>query len=539
MKKQAWSLNVNNLKIEPLFFLLVTVLNLFPVAFSAFFPTMDGAAHLYNSNLINDLLFNPTSTLHRFFLFTPELLPNWTGHTILCFFNFFFPAFVAEKVLVLFYLIGLPYAFRNLLKVIYPENIVLSYFIFPFTYSFFFFLGFYNFSIALVFFFAGLAYWIKWEPSGLSLSGKILLFFILLFTYFSHIFVFALLIVFVLFHILFTTYYNDLESTNHISSFFKKIITFFSVSILPILLMCIYFIRRPFTENHQFLSPQELIQNIVDLRPIIALNYEIEGYFAKIILYVLVALSAFLFIKRAVDILKQYRKDQKLTLRSLIQMSDYWFFLMLILLVLYFKLPDSDGAAGYVSTRIALMLFLVLILWIAAQKISKWLIYLAIPIVLYCNFKLNEYYQGEVKTLNAIAQDCSLMSEYIEPNSIVLPVMNYNNHWLAPHFSNYLGIDKPMVILDNYEASTGYFPLKWNDEQILNITLGDLSLKETPCISTRFNEANQQRMVDYVFVLGKLDSTEDICLQKINQAILSNYALVNRNPHAELYKRKI
>ena len=55
-------------KVERWFFLAMTLLNLMPIFVGKFFPTMDGAAHLYNSNLINHLLFE--SRLNDFFIFS-------------------------------------------------------------------------------------------------------------------------------------------------------------------------------------------------------------------------------------------------------------------------------------------------------------------------------------------------------------------------------------------------------------------------------------------------------------------------------------
>ena len=89
-------------KHERWFFLAVTILNLFPIFISKFFPTLDGPSHLYNSNLIVNLLFN-SEGLSSFFALNPELVPNWSGHFILAAFNSIMPAFVAEKILLLVY----------------------------------------------------------------------------------------------------------------------------------------------------------------------------------------------------------------------------------------------------------------------------------------------------------------------------------------------------------------------------------------------------------------------------------------------------
>jgi len=205
--------NIQLNKTEKYIFLLVTVLNLIPVLQDKFFPTMDGAAHLYNSNIINELIFENNNLFELYFSFNEILVPNWIGHFLLSFFNFFFPAFIAEKILLLFYLIGLPYAFRKLIKTISSQNIGLSYFIFPFSYSFLFTLGFYNFSIAIILMLITLNYWIK-NYNQQILNKKILILALLLtLTFFSHVFIFSLLMFFIGLHILFNLLYQSLSGS--------------------------------------------------------------------------------------------------------------------------------------------------------------------------------------------------------------------------------------------------------------------------------------------------------------------------------------
>ena len=109
-------------KIEKYIFFLILLLNLLPVLSYKFFPTMDGAAHLYNSNLINEMVLG-NKELHQYYIFNSMPVPNWIGHIILSFFNLFLPAHIAERILLISFLIGLPLAFRSLLKTISIENI--------------------------------------------------------------------------------------------------------------------------------------------------------------------------------------------------------------------------------------------------------------------------------------------------------------------------------------------------------------------------------------------------------------------------------
>src|SRR6187549_2575351 len=147
MEINKWSV------VEKYFFFSLSIINLIPVLFYKFFPTLDGPAHLYNATIINQLLAG-NEYLEKFFRFNPEPVPNWTGHFLLSCFNLLLPAFIAEKLLLVLYLLGLPFSFRSLIKTIASGNVFISYYIFPFTYSFLFFLGFYNFCVGLVFLFS-------------------------------------------------------------------------------------------------------------------------------------------------------------------------------------------------------------------------------------------------------------------------------------------------------------------------------------------------------------------------------------------------
>jgi len=523
--------------IEKYFFLLITGLNLIPILSGKFFPTIDGPAHLYNAQLINSLLFENNTLLGNFFSLNHEPVPNWIGHFILSFFNLFLPAFVAEKVLLLFYMIGLPLSFRALIKTISPNNYVFSYFIFPFTYSFVFFLGFYNFSIALVFMLITLNFWIKHEDA-FSLTKNILkLFLLIILTYFSHIFVFGILI---LIMGLYTSMKGIIKIIDNstlkkqvlVDSFRKLRLLLFS-SFIPLVLFFFYFYSRPNSGNNIFLTHYELIDWLKNIRPIIALNVIIEEVYTKKIFYIISSISIIALYNRISEI----KLNPKLSFKNLIKVSDIWLFTSITILFLYFKLPVSDGSAGYVTERLGLLFFIFLIIWLSKQYLRKWFSLIMVAAVLYCHFKLNIYYSSVTKDLNKVAIECNNVSKYILPNSIVLP-LNYSDNWLYGHFSNYLGIDKPLIILENYECGTGYFPLKWNEKSIPNTLFGNVSLNEFPCLQWKSNTQNLPVKMDYIFVLGNIDLKIDSCNQKIKQNLFKNYTLTYYSENCKLYKSR-
>lgn len=530
--------------IEKYFFLFVTGLNLIPILSGKFFPTVDGAAHLYNSQLINSLLFDTDSLLSAFFNFNQEPVPNWTGHVILSFFNLFFPAFIAEKVLLLFYMIGLPLSFRALIKTISAHNTLFSYLIFPFTYSFFLFSGFYNFSIGLVFILITLNYWIKQEENLSSLKRILQLFLLLSLAYFSHIFAFGIILLLIALNISIKAAIQIIENSNQTKEIllvsFKKSGALLLSSFIPLLLFSFYFYSRPSLGSNTFVNHTELINWLKNIRPIIALNFGMEEVYTKKIFYIIASICVIALYNRINEIQLHAKFSLGAILaiiKKTIRVSDVWLGGAIVILIFYFKLPDSDGAAGFLSMRLGLLFFLVLMIWLSTQNFPKWFSLLTIGVALYYHFKLNIYYNTAAKDLNKVAIECNNASEYILPNSIVFP-LNYSDNWLHEHFSNYLGIDKPMVILENYECGPGYFPLNWNEKSIPNVLLGNIPSKQFSCFHWKNNIQNHPLPIDYIFVFGNLDEKTDSCDQVIKQILSEQYILKYNSNSCKLYQIK-
>lgn len=533
----------NRITKEEYFFYFIIFLNALPVLIFKFFPTLDGPAHLYNSNIISNLLFSK-SQLNDFFILNSEPIPNWTGHLLLSAFNVFLPAFIAEKMLLLFYTIALPLSFWKLIGIISPDNKLFSYFIFPFIYSFTFYLGFYNFSIALIFMFLTIAFWINDGKSFLSFRNILKLFLLITLMYFSHIFVFALTVFLLFMHSLFENVINGIKDPGKVKNivvvFIKKTGVLLIAASISLVLCLLYFYSRPATGNDTFLESKELIEWLKNIRPIIALNFSEEEVYTKPIFY-LIVITLIIGVYAKINQInfntsKSSLKRILFVCKDLLVISNFWLIATLIILFLYFKLPDSDGTAGYVSVRLGLLFFMFLILWLSTLKYAKWFVKFIIGSVLLLNFMLNMYYIKSTGRLNKVAIECSNASKFIEPNCVVIP-LNYSDNWIHGHFSNYLGIEKPMIILENYECSTGYFPLLWNEKSIPNTLLGNISIDQQPCKLWKSNTLNAKVYADYIFLLGNIGPESDSCNIKIQQNIANYYRLVYETKNCKLFKK--
>jgi hypothetical protein len=507
-------------KSEPYYFWFLLALHLVPVFSVRFFPTVDGPAHLYNSRLIVDLLHDPGSPLSSFFSFNTTINPNWSGHFLQSAFLVFLPAFAAEKLVLLIYLIGFPAGFRFLFKTLGIKNKLIVYMIFPFTYSFLFYYGFYNFHIGLVVFLFAIGLWIKYDYH--FTTGRILkLLALATLICLSHVFIFISFLLFLF--IMNVAGLNYAGKENRISKItFKSSWTQLLIVAPGLLLTGYYFLSGPSIATAAgYLPIEQRISLITQVQP--AKGIVLAGIFSRWIFFAIVALLLSVFSARL------FRKK--------IPEQKGWLWLTGALLVLYFVLPDSISSFGFLSSRLLLLFFIFIIAWLGLQKFPVWLNVLVFVLMNYVSLALLLMHYRVAKASDIYARETVMASARIEPYSIVLPVQN-RNYFLYAHLSNYLGAEKPMVILENYEAGLNYFPLKWNRDQLPDLRLGHVPA-DSSCIQWPSNPKQPPRPIDYVFIIpGESSPAGKACEENFRTMVESSYELVYEGPESKikLYK---
>jgi hypothetical protein len=477
--------------------------------------------------------------LDQFYQFNGDLVPNWSGHFIMAFFNLFLPAYMAEKIMLLLYLVGLPYAFRILIKTVSKDNFLFSYLIFPFTYTFVFILGFWNFSLAIVFMLFTIVYWIKKENEFKLLRHGVFLFLLLTATYFSHLVVFGMTVLTIAIYIVFN---ELLDRSSYLSKplnvrlklvFTKGI--YLSIAALPsLILSAMYFLKRPSVDN-VYTPFDQIVEWIQTIHPIIAYNKEIESVHTSKLFYILLTTFFLAIILRIVHL---FTRQKKRAGSGYSIINDIWLITAFLFLTLAIILPDSNSSAGYVTVRLITLFFLFLIIWLACQKIPVWYSYAVVLAFLFLNNKLNNYYEPVIKDLDKIAIDCADAAAHIPDHSVVA-VHSYLDNWLTGHFSNYLGIDKPMVILDNYECATDYFPLQWKLKSLPSMQLNSTILIEEPCYKWYVEgKKDSKKKVDFIFLLGNSNMQPSACDSVRFAETIQHAELVYEKTYCRLYKLK-
>ncbi len=522
-------LNAQNL--EKYYFYFFLALNLVPVFCFRFFPTIDGPAHLYNSALIVELLTNSESLINDFLAFNNSINPNWSGHFLLALFSSILPAFVAEKIILLIYLIGFPLSIRYLFQVLNIRRKFLIYLIFPFTYSYLFYYGFYNFNIGVVFMFWGIAMALKYKEN-FTRARVIKLLLVSTLICFSHLFVFAVFLM-VLFFLNADSVMLLLNINKEVKRRGRKRILALLIALLPGLIITFNFLlgNDSLHSDSVYLPFSDLVASLKYIMPAKGIAYEGYGLFNRVLLYLFVAL----IISVGISVAYQRFKHKTWTIKNYA-----WLSILITTGVLIFVLPDYKGIAiGFISSRLMFFFFIFLIIWLASQEISKWVlvgVFIGINLV---NFGILNHNRIAIANQCELAEEINATAEFIEPNSTVLPV-TYSDNVLHAHISNYLGAEKPLIILENYEASLDHFPLRWNVDQMPELTVGDTVFR-CYCFPWLPQGTQAIQTIDYVFVLtdnGK--SVDDSCNTSVKLMMETCYDKVETGSSARiaLYKLK-
>lgn len=503
---------------EKYIFIFFLILNAFPILIGKYFPSMDGPAHLHNAFIIQDLLLGKSTFYQNFYRINSELIPNWMGHVLLVVSNWFFQPYLSEKLVLLLISLGIPFIGRLIIMKLNPYNRLISYLLLPFVYSTSFIFGFYNFSIGVFFYLITIYYFLTVGDKAYSVKQFISLLFLFTLTYFSHALVFLISLSSIGLYILFALLIQGRSSFKQV---LNKVFVVFLAAFFPLLFFLDYSLSRNVLEASTYLDFGLLIEQLTSLDTLIGYNASLE----KPYLIILFLVIFFLFSIQLYDRLKQGIKS--------VTASDFWFLLGLCMCTGYFILPNSGGGAGFISMRLSYLFFLILILWVVSYKpISNTLLLLIIPLCIFSNLKLIHYYSDVSKELNNTVASIEDISSHIPEGSTVLPV-DFSQHWMMNHFSNYLGIDKKLLILDNYESTLYYFPTQMKNETFPNTILGENELGD--CSKWIRSPSNKTNPASYVFVLGNLENDKEGCNQKIKIAIESFYKLNYKNEHCSLY----
>jgi hypothetical protein len=507
------------------FFYLILCFNILLMSSTKFYPTMDGAAHLYNSKLLVYLL-NGNDFLNQFYTINSVATPNWLSHLSIAAISKVFPIWLAEKTLIIGYISGMAFSFRYFLKQVNPDALYTSLLIFPFSYTFLFYLGFYNFSISFIFLFFAIGYFIKNIESESYLKFLVLSALITL-CYFSNILTYGFLgltLGLLCIQYSLSNIQDSRSVKNILFSIAKSLFWLLIASIPSLILQFIFLSNVTFFPTNEAYPAKELVKWILDVRSLIIYTYEDE-ILTQPMLLIMVALFVL-----SIRHIGTVNKRNFFSLTLLVQ--------TILSAILLFLVPDGSGS-GMMSYRYLIIFFFFALLWLASiivhNNMNRIILIIAVTLHIGLLFK---HYNGAIKDLNHHAEIVYNTSDYIDSNKIILPV-NLSDHWVEPHFSNYLGLKKPELILENYEAGVGWFPIRWRLDKMPNFQInGESSIGDLSWVTNK--KSTQNVSIDYIFVYGNLSKLKEAKWNALNTILANNFELKyeTNEGYVLLYKRK-
>jgi len=461
--------------------IILFLIGMSPILSFNYFPTVDGPAHLYNARIIREMLFGDHAFYSTYYHFNKHLIPNWSGHLIAAGTGLFLPLWAIEKLLILLIVMGTPLTIillLNSLKIKLSWHFLL---LIPFTYTLPLYLGFFNFLIGIPIMFFATSLWIRWNKRK-SFRHWIFVCSIITFLYFSH------LMVFILSGILLGIYLIWTDRKNGFRNLFNKLNIQKISCFIPGLLLTVYYISQRSMDGYKGttskLSFDYLFNWLIEAGALAGLNGGIESPFSRVFAVLLALLFVFVTVSR---ILK----------KSGWQKADFLLIFSTLILILYFVVPDGVASGGFVSIRLLLVFLLLFSLWIITQELPFIVSLSSGMVAVWVAFSTLSYRLDVAKELDSHAKEMVRLSHSIKLGSVVLP-LNYSNNWLHTNLSNYMGAERNILVLDNYEAKFTEFPIEWNSDKAPEEYAGNFAQSLNPIVSVEIYEQKANVKINYI-----------------------------------------
>jgi hypothetical protein len=412
-----------------------------PLYASYYFPSLDSPAHLYNAKLILELMQGDGFIVQHFYQFNPMVVPNWMGHALLALFYLIFGEWwLAEKLMLVLYFVSLPLAVDYFIRTI-GGNRWWSFWSLPFLFSFVFSIGFYNYSLSIIFALLFLSNSWKFFERQFSVKENLMLFLLLLMVYFSHGFTF-LLTLFIWGASALPCLIIEWKKSHSIKSLMYR---YLKAVILISPLIVLY---RMNTAYHSgiptFLERLDLMKDLFRWRSLIVYHEGKEERWTVLMSVLTIALLILVFVRTK---FRFTLPQQRVILTAI------------TLFMLFFLLPDNTGSAGFISVRIQGWLALMTIVFLSVSTVPSRLALGTTIFMLVAHFALVNFHSRVVHKDGRLLEQCAVAQQYIPAHS-VLHFEDLSRDWRFQHFSNFIALQsKDVACTENYEANVDYFPL--------------------------------------------------------------------------------
>ncbi|MES1241353.1 MAG: hypothetical protein ABUT39_07025 [Acidobacteriota bacterium] len=514
-------------------FAALIALHLLPIWMLPVAPTQDGPAHLSMAHALRQIDKPEGVHLREYFQHNREAIPNWFVFFLLADALRPFSLPVAEKILLSAYVILLPLAARYALRAVRPGSGFLAFLIFPFTYNYLLNMGFYNFCFSLAAFLFAVGFWLK-HRGRLGPNRTAGLALLVLWTYFCHPVTLGVLVGTLLALAWWRSFVGYRRGRRGAGLRSMAVLLPPIAACAPAVFLLLSFLRSRMAGPVSDMTLWAKTRQLVSLYSLVSIDSRM--------LYLALTLSLFLTLLAATALARRGRRKQFLP-------GDGLLLAAMLLVGVYFLAPNEMGQGGFVTHRLNLFPFLVLILWLgtfsyaapikavlrsAASALAFG--FLAATLALWAGLGA---YLGEVLTA----------APRLEPGR-TLVTLSFSNAgvdeigetlsfrtWPFVHAGSLLAARRPVVDLSLYEAHEDYFPLIYRPDRdpFTHLAREPIDLEaEPPRVDL------SALPVDYVLLVWpKAVPPENPAARSIRRQLAERYERVHVSPQgiAELYRR--
>ena len=472
--------------------IVLMVIHLLPVWGFKYFPTQDGASHIYNAYVVKEYHNHENYRLREVYKLNPTLFPNWTSHALLALLLYIFPPLVCEKIVLTLCISLLPLSLFYFLNGIAKKNIVFGLVGFLYAYNYLLHMGFYNFVLSMSLFFFTFGYW--WRvKDNLRVTNMVVLYILLLATYFTHYHSYALLIMSLTFFALYGSVYDILQkvwgyketSQPPMDRFRVSIVKFkptliFLIGLIPayIILFSYYFyLTNTHGSDGDHKGFEWLNDYFFSMKSLVSFRDD-----HVLIGRVLLVFFATAFVLTIINRIRQYHHSEsneqgERTWTRVVTQMDGFLIMAVFITAMYFIAPWSGYSGGWINDRFHLYIFLVLLPFFAIN-LHRHINYAVAGIIIalslwHLGYNVHTYTLLNRDITNALSldgmdeKDTILMSEPGEWGGFS-DSLGFEPKYVEPfgHIECLLAVKKGIAYLDNYEANTDHFPLQYKQKEL-------------------------------------------------------------------------
>ena len=532
-------MKIGRLSIGHITVIVMLVLHLLPVWGFKYFPTQDGASHIYNSYVVKEYHNHENYRLREVYELNATVFPNWTSHALLLLLLYIFPPLVCEKIVLTLCIGLLPFSLLYFLNSIQKRNIVFGLLGFLFAYNYLLHMGFYNFVLSMSLFFFTLGYWWRVKDK-LGLINIVVIYVLLLVTYLTHYHSYALLIMSLTFFSLYGSAYDALrgvwgykETSQSLAQRFKDGLTrlkpalTFIGSLIPayfILFSYYFYLTNAHGDEGNHKGFDWLNDYFFGMKSLVSFRDD-----HILIGRVLLVFFAIAFVLTVIDRIRHYYQfreseewketGERLWMRIVTQMDGFLIMAVLIT-AMYFIAPWSGYSGGWINDRFHLYIFLVLLPFFAVN-LHRYVNYGVAGIIIVLSLWHLGYNVHTYAMLNRDIANALSLKGMDEKDTILMSTpgewggfsdsLGFTPKYVEPfgHLECLLATHKGIGYLNNYEANTDHFPLQYKEKE-------EYKAKELPA--------------DYA-IIWRTEYSDVAGLEE-------EYELLDSNDYNRLYRRK-